>query len=152
MYVDKRGVPSRSPPIIEWEGVATHAAWHPPYVVLFTPAFIEVRHVESGRLAQVINGLDIRCLWDGRGVVRPEGFDDFDDPRTPRIHAVLDDSEMSSYSVGSHAHARSRSQTRGLPKRQHVVVLMPTERLVVPGTRYSPSLLSVADTLPPYVP
>ena len=146
MYVDKRGVPSRSPPIIEWEGVATHAAWHPPYVVLFTPAFIEVRHVESGRLAQVVNGLDIRCLWDGRGVVRPEGFDDFDDPRTPRIHAVLDDSEMSSTFSANQHHLRSGG------KRQHAVVLAPTERLVVPGTRYSPSLLSVADTLPVYVP
>ncbi|TFK84447.1 CNH-domain-containing protein [Polyporus arcularius HHB13444] len=152
LYVDKRGAPSRSPPIIEWEGTASHAAWHPPYVVLFTPAFIEVRHVESGRLAQVINGLDVRCLWDGRGVVRPEGFDDFDDPRTPRIHAVLDDSEMSSYTMAAHARSRSRSQSSSPPKRQHVVVLTPTERLVVPGTRYSPSLLSVADTLPPYVP
>ncbi|KAI0706017.1 CNH domain-containing protein [Cerioporus squamosus] len=148
LYVDKRGAPSRSPPIIEWEGTASHAAWHPPYVVLFTPAFIEVRHVESGRLAQVINGLDVRCLWDGRGVLCPE---EFDDPRTPRIHAVLDDSEMSSaYSVGAHSRGWSRSGSP--PKRQHVVVLAPTERLVVPGTRYSPSLLSVADTLPPYVP
>ncbi|RPD76827.1 CNH-domain-containing protein [Lentinus tigrinus ALCF2SS1-7] len=152
LYVDKRGAPSRSPPTIEWEGVASHAAWHPPYIVLFTPAFIEVRHVESGRLAQVINGLDIRCLWDGRGIVHQEGFDDFEDPRTPRIHAVLDDSEMASYSVTAHSQSRSRSQSRGVPRQQHVVVLAPTERLVVPGTRYSPSLLSVADTLPAYVP
>ncbi|KAM5537340.1 hypothetical protein V8D89_009070 [Ganoderma adspersum] len=146
LYVDKRGTPSRSPPTIEWEGAASHAAWHPPYVVLFSPAFIEIRHVESGRLAQVITGHDIRCTWDGRGVVRPEGIDEFADPRTPRIHAVLDDSEMSSTFSANQHHLRSGG------KRQHTVVLSPTERLVVPGTRYSPSLLSVADTLPVYVP
>ncbi|KAI1795435.1 CNH-domain-containing protein [Ganoderma leucocontextum] len=146
LYVDKRGAPSRSPPTIEWEGVASHAAWHPPYILLFGPALIEVRHVESGRLAQVITGRDIRCTWDGRGVIHPDGVDEFADPRTPRVHAVLDDSEMSS------AFSTNQHHLRGVPKRQHAVVLAPTERLVVPGTRYSPSLLSVADTLPVYVP
>ena len=145
MYVDKRGAPSRTPPTIEWEGVARHAAWHAPYVLLFCTAFIEVRHVESGRLAQVISGQDNSCLWDGRGVVHHEGPDAFDDPRTPRIHAVLDD-PGTSMSMAARAHSHSP------PRRQCVVVLAPTERLVVPGTRYSPSLLSVADTLPPYVP
>lgn len=147
MYVDKRGTPSRSPPTLEWEGVASHAAWHPPYVVLFSSSFIEVRHVESGRLAQLVNGHDIRCTWDGRGVVRSDGIDDFDDPKTPRIHAVMDDSEIASF-----ARNASISRSRSPPTRQHAVALVPTERLVVPGTRYSPSLLSVADTLPPYVP
>ncbi|KAI0371007.1 CNH-domain-containing protein [Pilatotrama ljubarskyi] len=146
LYVDKRGAPSRSPPTIEWEGVATEAAWHAPYVLLFCPSFVEVRHVESGRLAQIIPGQDVRCLWDGRGVVHPPqapevaAFGDFDDPRTPRVHAVMDDSEISSF--------KNPAATR----RQHVVELVPTERLIVPGARYSPSLLSVADTLPPYTP
>lgn len=143
--MDKRGAPSRTPAVIEWEGVATHAAWHAPYVLLFGNSFVEIRHVESARLAQVITGQDIRCLWDGRGVVQsPNGQDEFDDPRTPRIHAALDDSEMATFSLHSRSHSR--------PRQQHVVVLTPTERLIVPGTRYSPSLLSVADTLPPYVP
>ncbi|OSD03816.1 CNH-domain-containing protein [Trametes coccinea BRFM310] len=146
LYVDKRGAPSRSPPIIEWEGVAAYSAWHAPYVVLFHDSFIEVRHVESGRLAQIISGHDIRCVWDGRGVVPTEhvpfGYDDFDDPRTPRIHAVLDHSDAPS----------GVSQIHNLGKRQRIVELVPTDRLVTPGTRYSPSLLSVADTLPPYTP
>lgn len=100
--------------------------------------------MESGRLAQVITGQDIRCLWDGRGVVQREGFEEFDDPHTPRVHAVLDDSEMTVFATVHHARPHSR--------RQHAIVLAPTDRLVVPGTRYSPSLLSVADTLPAYVP
>ncbi|CDO69978.1 hypothetical protein BN946_scf184836.g52 [Trametes cinnabarina] len=145
LYVDKRGAPSRSPPVIEWEGVAAHAAWHAPYVLLFHDSFIEVRHIESGRLAQIMLGRDVRCLWDGRGVIPAEhpAFDDeFEDPRTPRIHAVLDDSDVLSHNP--------YNQTPH--ERDHVVELVPTERLVVPGTRYSPSLLSVADTLPPYTP
>ncbi|KAI0776660.1 CNH-domain-containing protein [Trametes elegans] len=150
LYVDKRGAPSRSPATIEWEGIATQAAWHAPYVSLFCSSFIEVRHVESGRLAQIITGQDVRCVWDGRGVVRPEplagGLDEFDNPRTPRIHAVMDDSDMSSFATSV------RLSGHVFPRRQHVVEFVPTERLVVPGTRYSPSLLSVADTLPPYVP
>ena len=146
LYVDRHGDPSRQAGTIEWEGTAERVAWHPPYVLLFDSRFIEVRHVETGRLAQIIPGNDIRCIWDGRGLIRPDGFDDFDDPRTPRVHAVLDDSEMSSSFATDQPHSRSP------PKRQHVVVLAPTERLIVPGTRYSPSLLSVADTLPVYVP
>ena len=109
-------------------------------MLLFSRTLIEVRHVESGRLAQVVTGQDVGCLWDGRGVVAAD--DGFDDPRTPRVHAVLDDSEMAAFAPGAHR----------APRRQHAVVLAPTERLVVPGTRYSPSLLSVAETLPAYAP
>ena len=79
----------------------------------------------------------------GRGLVRGDVVDAFDDPKTPRIHAVMDDSEISSFAA---------TKAHGSARRQHAVALVPTERLVVPGTRYSPSLLSVADTLPPYVP
>ncbi|KAI0632704.1 CNH-domain-containing protein [Trametes polyzona] len=155
LYVDKRGTPSRSPPLIEWEGLATHAAWHAPYVLLFNPAFIEVRHVESGRLAQIVPGHDVHCVWDGRGLVpaqaqaQVQAQDEFEDPRTPRIHAVMDDSDISAFAFAAPGQARVVPAHLG---RQHVVELVPTERLVVPGTRYSPSLLSVADTLPPYAP
>ncbi|KAI0641008.1 CNH-domain-containing protein [Trametes meyenii] len=148
LYVDKRGAPSRSPPTIEWEGLAMQAAWHAPYVLLFNSSFVEVRHVESGRLAQIITGKDIHCLWDGRGVVpafsAAGGFDPFEDPRTPRVHLAMDDSAIASFALRDFSHSSST--------RQHIFELVPTERLVVPGTRYSPSLLSVADTLPPYAP
>jgi hypothetical protein len=68
VYVDKHGDPSRSAGTIEWEGTAERVALHHPYILLFDSRFIEVRHIESGRLAQIIPGNDIRCLWDGRGV------------------------------------------------------------------------------------
>ncbi|KAF8902367.1 Dbl-like domain-containing protein [Gymnopilus junonius] len=68
LYVDKHGEPCRSFGLIEWEGTAERVAFHPPYVVLFDSRFIEVRHVETGRLAQIIPGNEVRCTWDGRGV------------------------------------------------------------------------------------
>ena len=135
MYVDKRGVPSRSPPIIEWEGVATHAAWHPPYVVLFTPAFIEVRHVETGRLAQIIPGNDIRCIWDGRGsnvppvgTPGPDGWSE-GGPQEARIHAVMQAPESSS----------KPGQRPSRAAAQHVFQLVPTIPLFLPGSLSSPS-------------
>ncbi|KAF5362320.1 hypothetical protein D9756_002193 [Leucocoprinus leucothites] len=68
VYVDKHGDPSRSAGTIEWEGTAERVALHHPYILLFDTRFIEVRHIETGRLAQIIPGNDIRCIWDGRGV------------------------------------------------------------------------------------
>ena len=40
---------------------------HPPYVLLFDSQFVEVRHLEDGHLAQIIQAADVRCVWDGRG-------------------------------------------------------------------------------------
>ncbi|KAJ7282099.1 Dbl domain-containing protein [Mycena rebaudengoi] len=68
VYVDRHGEPRRGASTIEWEGNAERVALHSPYILLFDPRFIEIRNVETGRLAQIIPGNDIRCLWDGRGV------------------------------------------------------------------------------------
>lgn len=38
-------------------------ALHHPYVLAFEPSFIEVRHVETGALHQVITGYNLRCLF-----------------------------------------------------------------------------------------
>jgi hypothetical protein len=43
--------------------LAFAAALHYPYVLAFEPTFIEVRHVESGALMQIIPGNNIRCLF-----------------------------------------------------------------------------------------
>jgi len=53
--------------MVEWEGIAERAAWVPPCILLFGKRFIEIRHVETGHLVQVIPGFDMRCTWDGRG-------------------------------------------------------------------------------------
>ena len=52
-------------------GTAEHVAWHPPYVFIFHLRFIEVRHVDTGRLCQILRGQDLRCTWDGCGLLVP---------------------------------------------------------------------------------
>lgn len=57
------GYPRRSIGTIEGHGTAEHIAWHPPYIHLFDSRFFEIRHVETGRLAQVTPDSDVRCIW-----------------------------------------------------------------------------------------
>lgn len=78
---------------VEWEGKADHVAWHPPYILLFDSRFIEIRHAETGRLAQIIFGNDLRCIWDGRGANQSEpdneGSSDEVVSQQPRVHGVM---------------------------------------------------------------
>ncbi|KAI9028251.1 CNH domain-containing protein [Phycomyces nitens] len=61
-YIDKKGKRVRSDWMIYWEGAPTAFAFRFPYVIGFDPTFIEVRHMDSGQLVQVIPGTNIRCL------------------------------------------------------------------------------------------
>lgn len=137
LYVDRHGDPSRGMGTIEWEGTAEHVAWHPPYVLLFDTRFIEIRHVETGRLAQIIPGNDVRCIWDGRGTTNvptsavpgPEGWTE-GISQEPRVHGVMNaDSGL-----------QQPSGPRGArPIAQHVFELIPTIPLYLPGSLSSPS-------------
>ncbi|KAH8116354.1 Dbl domain-containing protein [Phellopilus nigrolimitatus] len=144
LYVDRHGDPSRSVGTIEWEGTAERVAWHPPYVLLFDSRFIEIRHVETGRLAQIIPGNDIRCIWDGRGsnvppvgTPGPDGWAD-GGPQEARIHAVMQAAEpaisATAASVGAITGVRP---TRAVA--QQVFQLVPTIPLYLPGSLSSPS-------------
>lgn len=84
-YINKNGWRSRPGWIIHWEGTPTsfgethiassvmgivglisfifHLALSYPYVLAFEPTFIEIRHVETGLMAQVIAGTMISCLF-----------------------------------------------------------------------------------------
>ncbi|BGO88532.1 hypothetical protein NBRC10512_003370 [Rhodotorula toruloides] len=62
-YVNKNGWRAKQNWIIQWEGFPSGFALHYPYVLAFEPTFIEVRHVESGALMQIIPGNNIRCLF-----------------------------------------------------------------------------------------
>jgi len=124
LYVDKHGDPSRAAGTIEWEGTAERVALHSPYVLLFDSRFIEVRHLETGRLMQIIPGNDIRCIWDGRGLstnnlLSAPIHDGYDEPvvQEAQVHAVLSASETS---------PRSRAII------QQVFELVPTVPLYLP--------------------
>ena len=59
------GKPCRSANIIRWETKAQTYAHRNNHILLFSSDFIEIRHVQTGRLVQVIEGRDIRLLHSG---------------------------------------------------------------------------------------
>lgn len=129
---------------IEWEGTAEHVALHPPYILLFDTRFIEVRHLETGRLCQIIPGNDIHCLWDGRGLstnivnTGPESWQE-GISQEARIHAVMNSPEIVS-SSGITGDPLLRRPQRAIA--QHVFELLPTVPLYLPGSLASPAAMS----------
>jgi hypothetical protein len=94
IYVDRHGEPNRDFQAIEWEGRPETVAFHPPYLLLISPSFIEIRHIDSAKLLQIYTGSDIRCTWDGTGGMArpfndtpgPKGWGDEVTSQEPRIH------------------------------------------------------------------
>lgn len=128
------GDPSRDNPTVEWEGKANRVALHAPYILLFDPRFIEVRHIETGRLSQIIQGNDVRCTWDGRGVdpspeviVNTDGSDD-NMCQDPKVHAVMNALEPR-FPPGSRPNRATF---------QRVFELVPTVPLYLPDPIVSP--------------
>ncbi|KAJ3865844.1 CNH domain-containing protein [Lentinula novae-zelandiae] len=62
-YVNKNGRRSRKEFMVFWEGVPTGFALHEPYVLAFEPTFVEIRHIETGLMTQVIQGSNLRLLF-----------------------------------------------------------------------------------------
>ncbi|EIN09591.1 CNH-domain-containing protein [Punctularia strigosozonata HHB-11173 SS5] len=62
-YVNKNGWRSRKEVMVHWEGSPTGFALRYPYVIAFEPTFVEIRHVETGAMAQIIQGNNLRLLF-----------------------------------------------------------------------------------------
>jgi hypothetical protein len=45
------------------DGLTLCLALQYPYVLAFEPSFVEIRHVETGQLMQIIKGNNLRCLF-----------------------------------------------------------------------------------------
>ncbi|KAI8973328.1 CNH domain-containing protein [Mycotypha africana] len=60
--VDIHGNYVKNAPLIEWEGEPQSVAFQYPFVIGFDARFIEVRHIETGELIQVLAGTHMRCL------------------------------------------------------------------------------------------
>ena len=132
LFVDNNGKPRRQTGIIEWEGTAVRAAMHTPYILLFDIHFIEIRHMETGHLVQIIPGTDVRCVWDGRGIdtgtsANSSEGENLSIVQEPRVHAVANIPEPSALS------RRPRYLI------QHVYELFPTIPLYLPGSLAFPS-------------
>jgi RHO1 GDP-GTP exchange protein 1/2 len=61
-YITKHGKPSRDSNFIRWEIKVNFFLHRPPHVLLFSE-FIEVMDMWTGRLDQVIEGMDIGLLY-----------------------------------------------------------------------------------------
>ncbi|KAJ7065216.1 CNH domain-containing protein [Mycena amicta] len=150
LYVNKHGDPSPSRPTVtvEWEGTAERVAFHAPYILLFDSRFIEVRDVETGRLAQIIPGNDMRCLWDGRGQASNNSEQNLADHRNgvlqdARVHGVMNAPEPPLQP--------GRPPPRAVA--QFVYELIPTIPLYLPGSLASPSTTTYfASSSPPHSP
>ena len=135
LYVDKHGNPNRSGNTIEWEGNAERVAYHPPYILIFDSRFIEIRHIETGRLAQIIPGNDIRCIWDGRGVGTHMAHAKDSDENTvqeAQVHAVMNVVESPGSGTAGHRPPKVIAQ--------NVVELIPTLPLYLPGSTTVPAV------------
>ena len=93
VYVGRNGVPLPDRATVEWEGQADQVSFRFPYALLFCSAFVEVRHLITGHLIQIIRAgagggvggsQTLRCLWDGRGGAR--SFDHDSDLRGDGYH------------------------------------------------------------------
>ena len=59
------GKPARSRYYVEWERRATTYARRGPHLLLLSPGYIEVRNIDSGKLAQIVEVNDMRLLRSG---------------------------------------------------------------------------------------
>lgn len=57
--------------VCDWEGTPTHIVYEHPYIIAIDPFFVEVRHVETGALVQVISGENIRLAYYNGGGDKP---------------------------------------------------------------------------------
>ncbi|KAI8384468.1 CNH domain-containing protein [Radiomyces spectabilis] len=73
----------RSPLLCEWEGNPDHIVYQHPYVIAVDQQFIEVRHVDTGELVQIIPGENIRLTYYNGG------------GETPVIHLCMTHSQRS---------------------------------------------------------
>jgi len=62
-YVNKNGWRARSNWHVQWEGHPTAFALRRPFVLAFEPTFVEIRHVESGALMQIVQMNNMRCIF-----------------------------------------------------------------------------------------
>ncbi|CBQ70439.1 related to ROM2-GDP/GTP exchange factor for Rho1p [Sporisorium reilianum SRZ2] len=61
-FVDRLGEPTRLDQIIEWEGFPKQVAFSGNYVLAFDPRFVEVRDALTGRLVQIMRGIDMNYV------------------------------------------------------------------------------------------
>ncbi|KAJ7593119.1 hypothetical protein C8J56DRAFT_930435 [Mycena floridula] len=101
-FITKHGSPSRSCGFIKWENKAVSYTSRGGNLLLFSPQFIEIRDVMTGRLVQTIEGNDLRLLYspsnaatsDNRILVAMRGDRDQKDGNSDKIVELIETSEI----------------------------------------------------------
>ncbi|KDQ19199.1 hypothetical protein BOTBODRAFT_171136 [Botryobasidium botryosum FD-172 SS1] len=105
-FVNKSGWRARPGWIVYWEGTPTTFALHYPYVLAIDQTFIEVRHVDSGQLVQVLAGRNLRCLFADTppsAMNTSHGYGSQFSPYSPRASPEYGRSSFGSMMPRSHA-------------------------------------------------
>jgi len=76
---------------MKWEARATAYAHRNEHVLLFSPEFVEIRSISTGRIVQVLDGKDIRLLDDA--LVAQRGRKD-QDAMNDRIVELVETQEL----------------------------------------------------------
>lgn len=66
-YVTKHALPTRKCGYVRWETKAMACAARGPHIILFSPQFLEIRDIPTGRLVQVLEGRDFRLVQSETG-------------------------------------------------------------------------------------
>ncbi|XJO72365.1 hypothetical protein BDV3_003492 [Batrachochytrium dendrobatidis] len=61
-YIDRLGRRAKTDWLVQWAGAPTAFSFAPPYIIAFEPSFIEIRHVDTGELQQIIQTNNLRAL------------------------------------------------------------------------------------------
>ncbi|KDR72779.1 hypothetical protein GALMADRAFT_252035 [Galerina marginata CBS 339.88] len=91
LFFNIHGDPCGSGEPIKWEWSARSAAMSWPYFLLFNDFFIEIRHLQSGLLEQVVRGFHARCISDGRELHPHTDVSNDQSPDTKQIYFVMMD-------------------------------------------------------------
>ncbi|KAJ7463423.1 CNH domain-containing protein [Mycena galericulata] len=120
-YVNKTGRRSRKEFMVFWEGTPTGFALHEPYVLAFEPSFVEIRHIETGLMSQVIQGSNLRLLFadtppsvnnSGGGYTYQGGYDPYSPPNSAGSRA----SAFSGYGLPPHMQQYPQQQAHRYPQ------------------------------------
>ena len=85
---------------MEWAGKVERVSYHSPHLILFACDFIEIRHIDNGRLEQIIQARDIHCTYDNYAYdgaasaldTTTKSPQDAPQELAPHIHVVIKDS------------------------------------------------------------
>ncbi|KAI7901525.1 CNH domain-containing protein [Cokeromyces recurvatus] len=91
--------------ICDWEGNPSHIVYEHPYIIAIDPYFIEVRHVDTGELVQVISGENIRLAYYNGGGEKPI------------IHVCMTHNQKSDTQALYHLVLNNHRNSAGYPRR-----------------------------------